>query len=251
MAKPGFKSFSVIADSDCGDWTPAALAQYESEMSRVYEYWAGHREIDVNLIQQTMDKLTEKKIQPNLCQAGRTVIGITIDGDIYPCHDFSGRFSKDPAERDALLIGNVEKGFTQNQQKFADMSYEKKRSGNGHDCTQCRARWSCGHGCPYMNYAKTHDIFEVNATYCTMNRINATLALRWMSTLEDYRIVGAKEVSNIRQRLARAVLNAAGGEADAAFGRNPEGRAMLPSPAKMRQLGFDPFPEQQPAGARR
>jgi uncharacterized protein len=247
----GFKSFSIIPDADCGEWTPASLALYESEMSRVYEYWAGHREIEVNTIQQTMDKLSQKKIQQNLCQAGRSVIGITIDGDIYPCHDFSGRFSKDPAERNELLIGNIEKGFTENQQKFADMSYEKKRSGNGYDCSQCWARWSCGHGCPYMNYAKTHDIFEVNATYCSMNRINATLALRWMSSMEDFRILGTKEMSSIRQKLARAVLNAAGGEQEAAFGRNPEGRAMLPSPAKMRQLGFDPFPEQEAAGARR
>jgi uncharacterized protein len=243
LHKLGFKSFSIIPDSDCGEWTPTALAQYESEMSLVFEYWATNRDIEVNTIEHTMEKLAQKKIQSHLCQAGRSILGITIDGDIYPCHDFSGRFSKDPEERNALLIGNVEKGFTPNQYKFSDMSYQQKRSGNGYDCTKCWARWTCGHGCPYMNYARTRDLFEVNATYCSTNRIHATIALRWMSSLEEYRFVGTKDVASIRQKLAKAVLNAAGGEEEAAFGRNQEGRAMLPSSAKMRELGFDPFPE--------
>ena len=45
----------------------------------------------------------------------------------------------------------------------------------------------------------------------------------------------------MRMKLARAVLNSAGGEEEAPFGRNKEGKALLPSPARMRQLGFDPW----------
>jgi uncharacterized protein len=238
----GFKSFSMIPDADCGAWTPDKFRQYEDEVSQVFEYWAANREIDVNIIEQTMEKLAQRRIQTHLCQAGRTVLGITIDGEIYPCHDFSGRFAKDAAEREALLIGHVDKGYTVNQQKFADMSYTKKKSGNGYDCKQCWARWTCGHGCPYMNYAGTRDIFEVNATYCSVNRIHATVALRWMSSLDEYRFIGKKELATVRQKLTKAVFNASGGEEEAAFGRNGSGRALLPSPAKMRELGFDPFP---------
>lgn len=177
------------------------------------------------------------------------MLGITVDGEIYPCHDFSGHFSKNPEERAALMIGHVDKWYTTNQQKFADMSYTKKHSGNGYDCTKCWARWTCGHGCPYMNYARTHDIFEVNATYCSTNRIHATIALRWMSSLDEHKFVGKKEISTIRQKLTKAVFDASGGEEQAAFGRNGSGKALLPSPAKMRELGFDPFPQAASATA--
>ena len=95
----GFKSFSIIPDSDCGAWTRDHLARYEAKLSEVFEYWAANREIEVNAIEHTIEKLVRKKSQPHLCQAGRSILGITVEGDIYPCHDFSGKFSADPVER--------------------------------------------------------------------------------------------------------------------------------------------------------
>ena len=82
---------------------------------------------------------------------------------------------------------------------------------------------------------------QVNAVYCEITRIHATLALRWMSMLDDYRFLRPADIRKIRERLARAVLNAAGGEEDAPFGRSKGGRALLPSAVKMRELGFDPW----------
>jgi uncharacterized protein len=237
----GFKSFSIIPDADCGAWTETWLSQYEVEMARVFEYWARNREVEINTIHQTMNKLAQRRVQPQLCQVGRSILGITVDGDIYPCHDFSGKFSSDPAERAKLLIGNVEKGFTANQLKFSDLATDKARSGNGHECSTCWAKWTCGRGCPYMNYARSGDVLEVNAAYCATARIHATLALRWMSALDDYRFLRASDIGSMRLKLARAVLNAAGGEEEAPFGRNKEGKALLPSPVRMRQLGFDPW----------
>lgn len=237
----GFKSFSIIPDADCGAWTESYLAQYEAEMAKVFEYWAAHREIEVNAIEQTMDKLVRKRVSPHLCQVGRSILGITVDGDIYPCDDFSGKFATDPVERARLLIGHVEKGFTANQSRFSELATEKARSGNGFDCSTCWAKWVCGRGCPYMNYARSGDVLQVNSVYCATTRINVNLALRWMSTLDDCRFLRAKEIAAIRQKLARAVLNASGGDEEAPFGRNKEGRALLPSPMKMRQLGFDPW----------
>jgi hypothetical protein len=92
-----------------------------------------------------------------------------------------------------------------------------------------------------MNYARSGDILKVNSVYCATTRINTILALRWMSVLEECKFLRPKDIRAIRQKLARAVLNAAGGEEDAPFGRNKDGKALLPSPAKMRQLGLDPW----------
>jgi len=244
----GFKSFSIIPDTDCGAWTEDFLVQYEAEMSKVFAYWATHREIEVNTIEQTIEKLAQKKATLKLCQVGRSILGITVDGNIYPCHDFSGKFSTNPAERAKLLIGHVEKGFTANQHRFSDMDIEKAKPGNGFDCSTCWAKWVCGRGCPYMNYARSGDIFQVNSVYCAITRIHTTLALQWMSALDDFRLLRPKDITAIRQKLAKAVLNAGGGEEDAPFGRNKNGRAFLPSPMKMRQLGFDPWPDERRNG---
>lgn len=106
----GFKSFSLIPDADCGDWTASHLARYEREMQDVFQYWAEHRELSFNVIDQTISRLVEKKQRRHLCPAGSTILGITVDGDLYPCHDFAGRFWPDPACRESLLLGNVETG---------------------------------------------------------------------------------------------------------------------------------------------
>jgi uncharacterized protein len=235
----GFKSFSVIPNSDCGTWAEADYQRYECEMNRVFEYWAANRGIDVNTISQTMGKLSQKKAQSQMCQVGKSILGITVDGDIYPCHDFAGKYACDPTERARLLIGNVESGLIDGLTPFPDLATEKAVSGNGYDCSTCCAKWVCARGCPYMNYARSGDVLRVNAVYCATTRINTTLALRWMGILDDFYFQGANEIQAMRQKLARAVLNAAGGEEDAPFGRNPQGKALLPSPVRLRELGFD------------
>jgi len=189
----GFRSFSIIPDADCGAWTPDCLSRYEAEVGKVFEYWAQHREIGVNLIDQTIRKLTVRSVRGHLCRASSTVLGITIDGDIYPCHDFAGRFAADPVERERLLMGNVETGYLPNPREFEDLTVGPDvKSGNGYDCNACWAKWVCARGCPYMNYAHSGEIRRVNATYCATSRINTSLALRWMSILDDYRFFDVK-----------------------------------------------------------
>lgn len=189
----GFKSFSIIPDSDGCEWTEEYLAQYEEEVNKVFEYWAGHRGIGINLIGQTIGKLMRKMDRIHLCQAGTGILGITVDGDIYPCHDFAGRYWMDPVERKRLIIGNVKTGYSSNSARFKKLlATAEVKSGNGNDCSACWAKWACGRGCPYMNYARCGEVGTVNATYCATTRINAALALKWMSVLEDYRFSDMK-----------------------------------------------------------
>jgi uncharacterized protein len=186
----GFKSFSVILDADCGAWTAERLSQYEAELDQVYYYWVSNREIHVNAIDQTIEKLLAKAERRHICQVGTSVVGITIDGDIYPCHDFAGKYAADAAERVKLILGNVaDQGAAGETAVCRPLLTAELKSGHGHDCQTCWARWSCARGCPYMNYAQSQDATTVNATYCAATRINASLALRWMSALEEFQFV--------------------------------------------------------------
>ena len=253
----GFKSFSIIPDADCGAWTPEHLSTYEGEMGRVFEYWANNREIRVNAIDQTLDKLCAKTEAQHLCQVATNILGITVDGDIYPCHDFSGKFSGDPGERGRLLIGNVDKGFTANQFAFRDLAVDDRvRSPDGKDCAVCWAKWACTRGCPYMNYTHSSDIRVVNPSYCATVRITSAVALKWMSILEDVRFVGPREMRALAAKIGLALLKLLGGDDKAPFGKDEQGHALPPTLDQMRELGFDFFglassygPTSKPCGA--
>jgi len=235
----GFKSFSIIPNADCGNWNKATLISYENEIDRLFKYSFESHDIDINIVTNTINRLVRRRIDTNLCQVARAILGITIDGDIYPCHDFSGKYWSTPSEKSKLLIGNVESGLNNNPIRFCDLQASKTRSGNGYDCFQCWAKWVCGRGCPYMNYAASGDMLTVNSVYCDTSRINTSVALRWINIMDGYRITQDADISKMREKLAKAVLDAAGGDDLAPFGRNRDGKALLPGAGTMRKLGFE------------
>jgi uncharacterized protein len=155
-------------------------------MQQLFEYWARNRDISLNVVDQMIRKLVYRRPRTHMCNAGLRVIGITIDGDIYPCHDFAGRYSQDSDRRNALLIGNVRTGYAAGKKGFGEFRIGPEiRSGAGFDCGTCWARWACSRGCPYMNYTVSGDLRTVNPNYCATTRIGASVALRWISALDD------------------------------------------------------------------
>ncbi|MGA7833256.1 MAG: radical SAM protein [Terracidiphilus sp.] len=182
----GFKSFSVIPDCDSGTWTVAHFKEYEQVMRSVLKFWIQYKDVWISSIDKTVQALLSKRRPKHLCQVGSGILGITVDGDLYPCHDFSGRYSCDPEARQKLLIGHVTTGYKNVEQHFGEMSIDPEvKSGCGYDCATCWAKWSCARGCPYMNYASTGDIRTVSPTYCATQRIDALLALKWMGTSDQ------------------------------------------------------------------
>ncbi len=180
LHKLGFKSFSIIPDFDTGSWTLAHIGKYEHAMEAVLQYWAKNQELWINCFDKTARALRNKRLPRSLCQAGTDILGITVDGDLYPCHDFSGRYSRG-ADAKKLLIGHVTTGYSESHRRPIDMSIESSvKSGCGYDCGTCWAKWTCARGCPYMNYASSGDIRIVNATYCATQRVNTLLMLKWM-----------------------------------------------------------------------
>ena len=186
LHKLGFKSFSIIPDCDTGSWTPTHFEEYERVMGDVLQYWSQHQDIWINSFDKIINALLTKKHRGYLCQAGTGILGITVDGEIYPCHDLSGQYSRDAASRQQLLIGHVTTGYNENHRRFLDMSIGSDvKSGCGYDCATCWAKWSCARGCPYMNYASSGNIRIVNPTYCATQRVDALLALKWMGAADQ------------------------------------------------------------------
>lgn len=200
LYKLGFKSFSIIPDCDTGAWTAAHIKEYEQVMRAVLKFWIRHKDVWISSIDRTVNALLSKKRPRSLCQVGSGILGITVDGDLYPCHDFSGRYSCDSEARQKLLIGHVTTGSINDERRFGEMSIGPEvKSGCGYDCSICWAKWTCARGCPYMNYASSGDMRTVNPTYCATQRVDALLALKWMGTSDQ---INFSYAANARVRRA-------------------------------------------------
>jgi len=230
----GFKSFSVIPDSDFGSWD-GHFEDLRDTFDEMFEWALANPGYTVNVVDQAMKKIMKPAHKPeHLCQAGRNVIGISVDGDLYPCHDFLGKYSKDPAAAAKLQIGHVDKGWTLNTSMFEDVKCDSTvKSGAGYDCNTCHAQSICERGCPYINYASQGAVKEVNSTYCRITRITADVALHHM--LKRGQLTEGAQVANldVRTKVVMALF-----DARAEFGRNNAGVALIPGAGRFNDLGI-------------
>lgn len=93
-------------------------------------------------ILEIIERLHKKERKYYFCGAGRNYFGVSISGDVYPCHRFVGQKDK--------VLGNVKDWDASVRQPYLDnygMSHKK--------CSRCFARYYCGGGC-------FHDSIEVN-----------------------------------------------------------------------------------------
>lgn len=237
----GFKSFSVIPDTDSGSWD-GHWEEYRHEVMKLWDTCMQDGTIIVNFVKQTMDTiLTNKPAPTHLCQAGRNVIGISVDGDIYPCHDFLGKYSKNAQTAHDLQIGHIDKGWTLNTTKFEDVKCNDEIvSGAGHDCKTCHAKSICERGCPYINYASEGAVKTVNSAYCEVTRINAEIALvmlfKYSSVFQTNLKTKAPEPTSMGDQLGEFAKVYY--QHTAPFGRRPDGLPLLPGPAVADQHGW-------------
>lgn len=245
LKERGFKSFSIIPDTDCGPWE-GHWEEFREEFEKVWWFWLENREtIQINIVNQVLDKLTgDRQCPDHLCNAGRNVIGIGVNGDIWPCHDFLGKFRTNPEEIQKLLIGNVRKGWTPNVKMFENLKVAGVvKSGAGYDCNKCYAAWACDRGCPYVNYTNTGDIRTVNSTYCKVTRIYSEFALKFMSLMRDTYVMKPKKalekMAPTSQDEIWREIAARYYQQQAPFGKTKSGRALMPGPVTMRSNGWN------------
>lgn len=91
------------------------------------------------------------------CGIGKSVVGISVTGDIYPCHRFVGQ--------EAMRMGHIAdlrvEGLNEYHRAVVDRLPE---------CRRCWARYYCGGGCFYHNKAHTGDMHRPQALDCRERR---------------------------------------------------------------------------------
>lgn len=128
---------------------------------------------------QLCELLLFRKYRPNPCNAGRTVIAIAADGDIYPCHRFVGY--------DQFRVGNVNDEQPLNDDYFQVTKTFKETSVDANEhCSGCWARYLCGGNCYVISWLREGDVFKPPQRDCeSRKRIYEKLLAEFTEIMAD------------------------------------------------------------------
>jgi len=103
------------------------------------------------------------------CGAGRGMLAVTVEGDIYPCHRFV--FYDRPQAKTKL--GNVRTGWNKEQRDayFGLQQEDAKVQGSGLKCNDCSLFDYCDHQCIAINYLRTGEFTTIPIEACRFNKV--------------------------------------------------------------------------------
>lgn len=130
-------------------------------------------------------RLLLRQIVSNRCQAGKTKVAATANGNLYPCDSFVGI--------DDFIIGNYcEETKINNPFKHL---YCKDRD----KCRGCWGRFLCGGDCYHNSFLKNGDINIPDEKFCDLQKYLITLSIRLIDELNEKAPNTIKELTRFLQ----------------------------------------------------
>lgn len=150
------------------DWTPEQLEVLATELRKVSDYFiaACRKGLRVQLkhISDALRSVVSPKRRRYHCGAGRGTLAVTVDGDLYPCHRFSG-IDKDGRWK----LGNIWDGIDLGKrQELIDLDACRDTKA---DCANCIAVHMCGIPCIAVNWVVHEDIYRPAANACLFEQL--------------------------------------------------------------------------------
>lgn len=171
----GVNQFLIGPNEDV-EWTSEQLEMYASEMEKVAKYYLCKLEINAPIriidFEETTDELYMKYSNIWGCEAGRTKVAVSTEGDIYPCAKFVSPF---PSMKGSYRLGSVYDGITN---KSSRLDFMDNRDESRSECSICSYNKFCGGGCPAVNLHMRNSIFLPNSIGCFMTRTKVDLLSR-------------------------------------------------------------------------
>lgn len=106
------------------------------------------------------------------CTVGKTCLAISVNGDIYPCHRFTGL----PDMRQGNIVDYVAGEIN---------DYHRAVVNTLPACRSCYARNDCGGGCFYHNKSTTGDIHRPEELYCQERKADFEAVVKLYCQLDD------------------------------------------------------------------
>jgi|GEM_PF-7113915 len=166
------------------DWTESALIEYKKEIEKLSEYRRRHIDDDF-LITKFLDD-TSKFILDNAfteeekttnhngwsCGAGKTYLGVSTTGVIYPCHRFNKHNTSDiPIESKEFVLGTIYDNIT-NLDLYSEISsVSSKNPESLPHCESCTLLNFCHGGCIASCQDNTGKINGFHPYICIFKKI--------------------------------------------------------------------------------
>lgn len=118
-------------------------------------------------------QLKDKNKSRFACGVGRKMVGIAINGDVYPCHRFVGE--------EKFKLGNVSNFDSKSRAKYSDSFTESNPV-----CSKCWAKYQCGGGgCIQDNEVMKGDVSNINVRHCSELKYQLKHAINIYSLLNE------------------------------------------------------------------
>ena len=118
-------------------------------------------------------QLINKTKSMNPCGAGRAMLGVSITGDLYPCHRFVGN--------EKFNLGNLD-----SFDKASKETYVNNYTENHPVCSKCWAKYHCGgRGCIHDNEVTMGDVNNVNIKHCTILKYGLKNSIHIYNSLNE------------------------------------------------------------------
>jgi len=129
------------------------------------------------------DKQRDRGGVLRFCGAGRGMLAVTVEGDIYPCH----RFVFYDRGQNKTLLGNVrDKWDREKRDAYFELRQEDARAeGDGPKCTDCDIYEYCDHQCIAVNFARTGSLTTIPADACIFNKISVDVIANVFEEIKD------------------------------------------------------------------
>lgn len=179
----GFTNYSIVnaSSSLLGNYVTETVGSFYSE--NLFKFLENEATEFLVLIKQRkifdsiykpilrrLNNLIFKYKQSYGCKAGRSYVGISINGDIFPCHRFVGT--------NKMKIGTIWDDEINRQ------DYQYRVVTNLLNCKKCWAKFFCGGGCMYINLANAGSINCPDITFCNELKFSVETAISLFHQLD-------------------------------------------------------------------
>ena len=126
---------------------------------RIFEYY---------LIELVIKKQNEVNELPMSCGAGRGMVLVDPDGNIWPCHRFDSA-AKDFSHEETFLMGNIYQSFNHKLHNF--FLYFSHFRHHKTECPSCDLYKLCGGGCPAANVSYSQNPYLKHSADCLFDKM--------------------------------------------------------------------------------
>jgi uncharacterized protein len=164
----GYRNLAMIPVPEC-EWTESQFVDLARELRKISDLFVDYcrkgEKIYFKHIEDALGAVLNPQRRTHHCGAGRGCVAIDVEGQVWPCHRFSG----DSERHRPWRLGNVWDGFTgEKRNELLEFNSVKKVNA---DCENCLAVNVCGCCCIAVAWMSMGDIYTPPPSHCRIENL--------------------------------------------------------------------------------